>query len=368
MQLRFRTLNFDKPGPRWQSLFREYWPAYRAWFLKEGEAKRPGLETSRKALETHMPELVDSWKELSRLASDDEMAARMLSLYRPPAYIFGCSQAVWTRDEPFLVRNYDYSPKLSEGVIMRSNWNGTAIMGMNDCLWGLVDGMNEHGLVLSLTYGGREVSGDGFGIPLILRYALERARTAEEAVDVLRKTPSHMAYNLIALDEQGRHLRIEMAPDREPRVTEEPVSTNHQAGNPNPQYAAHVKTHERFELLTRQLGDGAETSDKFIERFSQDPLFAKGYEQSFGTIYTAVYRPRSRRVDYIWPGFISRQSLSDFREGEALILYGDDAKLEMGQQDWNWEAPAATQTEDWRHVVPPDAGDWQQYLPSFMAK
>ncbi|MBI1357747.1 MAG: hypothetical protein GC160_25700 [Acidobacteria bacterium] len=368
MQLRFRALDIEKPDSRWQSLFGEYWPAYRAWFLKEGDGARPGLGECREALEAHMPELVPVWRELARLAGGDEVAARMLSLYRPPAYIFGCSQAVWSRDEPFLIRNYDYSPKLSEGVILRSNWNGTTLMGMNDCLWGLVDGMNEHGLALSLTYGGREASGDGFGIPLILRYALERARTAEEAAEVLRKVPSHMAYNLIALDEEGRHLRIELAPDREALVSDEPVSTNHQAGPPNAEYAAQVRTVERSELLMRRLGDGAETADAFIERFSRDPLFATGYERSFGTIYTAIYRPRARRVEYIWPGFICRQGLFAFREGEALILYGDDAKLELGQQDWAWQAPAGTQAQDWQRLVPPEAGDWRKYLPGFLTE
>ncbi len=359
-------MRLDEPGARWQQLFRDYWPAYRAWFLKQGEGSRPSLAECRTALQTHMPELIGVWENLTRLTGGDELAARMLSLYRPPPYIFGCSQAVWTRDEPFLVRNYDYSPNLSEGVILRSQWNGTALLGMNDCLWGLVDGMNEHGLVLSLTYGGREASGDGFGIPLLLRYALERARTAEEAAEILRRTPSHMPYNLIALDGQGNHLRIELAPDREPLVSAEPVSTNHQAGPPNTDYAARVKTVERAELLTRKLADGAEMAEDFIERFSQEPLFATDHASAFGTIYTAVYRPRSRSVDYIWPGFISKQSIADFREGEALILYGDDARLDMAPQDWSWQAPAGTQAEDWRRYIPAEVGDWQKYLPAFL--
>ncbi len=251
-------------------------------------------------------------------------------------------------------------------MILRSQWNGTALLGMNDCLWGLVDGMNEHGLVLSLTYGGREVSGDGFGIPLLLRYALERARTAEEAAEILRRTPSHIPDNLIALDEQGNHLRIELAPDREPLVSEEPVSTNHQAGLPNADYAARVKTVERSELLTRKLAVGAAMAEDFIERFSQEPLYATDHASAFGTIYTAVYRPRSRSVDYIWPGFISKQSIADFREGEALILYGDDARLDMAPQDWSWQAPAGTQAEDWRRYIPAEVGDWQKYLPAFL--
>ena len=28
---------------------------------------------------------------------------------RSPSFVVGCSQGVWTRDEPVLVRNYDYA-------------------------------------------------------------------------------------------------------------------------------------------------------------------------------------------------------------------------------------------------------------------
>ncbi len=33
------------------------WPAYRAWYLKEGESARPDLSTCRRMLERWMPEL-----------------------------------------------------------------------------------------------------------------------------------------------------------------------------------------------------------------------------------------------------------------------------------------------------------------------
>jgi len=38
-------------------------------------------------------------------------------------------------------------------------------MGMSDCLWGLLDGVNGDGLCASLTFGGRRIVGVGFGIP-----------------------------------------------------------------------------------------------------------------------------------------------------------------------------------------------------------
>ena len=56
-----------------------------------------------------MPELVPTYERLVELAGGDELAARFLSLYRPPGFVVGCTQAAWTRDDaPVLVRNPDY--------------------------------------------------------------------------------------------------------------------------------------------------------------------------------------------------------------------------------------------------------------------
>ena len=50
---------------------------------------------------------------------------------------------------------------------------------MSDCLWGLLDGVNDAGLAVSLTFGGRRVLGDGFGIPIVIRYLLETCETVD---------------------------------------------------------------------------------------------------------------------------------------------------------------------------------------------
>src|SRR5882724_2636737 len=114
------------------------------------------------------------------------------------------SQAVWSKDEPFLVRNYDYSPQLCEGVILKTSWNGRQVISMNDCMWGVLDGINEDGLAVSLSFGGRRAVGVGFGVPLVLRYILEFCTSTAEAVEVLERVPVHMAYNVTVLDRTDR--------------------------------------------------------------------------------------------------------------------------------------------------------------------
>ena len=121
------------------------------------------------------------------LAGGGDLAARMLSLYRPPPYLAACSQGVWSRDgAPMLVRNYDYAPSRIEGVDLVDAAAERRVIGMSDCLWGLLDGMNDAGLAVSLTFGGRRVLGDGFGIPLVVRYLLETCDDVASAREVAR--------------------------------------------------------------------------------------------------------------------------------------------------------------------------------------
>ena len=140
-------------------------------------------------LREHMPELVPTYERLCELAGGGDLEARMLSMWRPPSYLSGCSQGVWTRGEPILVRNYDYSPDRIEGTILSTGWEGRRVIGMSDCLWGLLDGVNDAGLAVSLAFGGRRVVGHGFGVPLVVRYLLQVCATVAEARAVLSRLP-----------------------------------------------------------------------------------------------------------------------------------------------------------------------------------
>ena len=208
----------DRPGPRWQALYDAVWPAYRAWFLSEGTAARADLATSRAMLDRHLPELVGTWERLVELARGDETAARMLALWRPPTFLPGCSQAVVTGARPALVRNYDYAPRLFEQVCYSSRFAGRRVIGTGDCLWGLLDGMNDDGLAVSLAFGGRPGSGPGFGIPLVVRYVLEAAGTTSEARRILARVPVSMAYNLTIVDARGDTTTAFVAPGAAGRV------------------------------------------------------------------------------------------------------------------------------------------------------
>jgi predicted choloylglycine hydrolase len=321
MELTFSAIDEPAPGARWQALFRRLWPAYRRWYLGDGEAARPTYLACRRALKVHMPELVPLYERLCEFAGGGDLAARFLSLYCPPPYLSGCSQAVWTGDEPTLVRNYDYDTGAFDAVIMRTSWLDRQVAGMSDCLWGLVDGMNDAGLALSLTFGGRRIVADGFGVPIILRYVLETCESAEEAGRALARIPTHMAYNVTALDRHRRFVTCYLAPDRPAIVTRTAVATNHKERIEWHQHARVTATVERERFLLARLTLHEESEARFIGAFLKPPLYSIAFADGFGTLYTAVYRPRSGTFDYRWPGGTWRFSLTAFKEGACRIRY-----------------------------------------------
>lgn len=319
MDITWRAVSEADPGPKWAALFQQYWPAYRRWWLGQGESMRPTYLESRRNLARHMPEIVDLYDQLCELAGGGDQAARFLSFYRPPPYLSGCSQAVWPGKEPVLVRNYDYDAKAFDSLVLHSSWQGRKVMGTSDGLWGLVDGVNDAGLAVSLTFGGRREVGDGFGVPLIIRYVLQTCETAAEAGKVLARVPTHMSYNVTVLDARRRYLTVQMAPDRPAAVTHAAVATNHQESVEWISHARFTATVERERFLLQRLTLHVDPLEKFIGAFLKPPLYSTAYSAGFGTLYTAVYKPAQRKMEMRWPGAVWAFSLDDFHESARVV-------------------------------------------------
>ncbi len=322
MHRTLRAIRAEQAAPRLDELFQRAWPEYRRWDLRDGESARPSGEECRAALRRYMPALVPTWERVVDDVGGDELAARFLSLWCPRPFMTGCSQAAWTRTgSPFLVRNYDYHPALWDAVLLWTVWNGRRVIAMADCLWGVLDGMNDAGLVVALSFGGRRVVGNGFGLPIILRYVLEFCTTTAEATEVLCNVPSHMAYNVTVLDAGGDARTVRVGPDRVAEVLVQPHSTNHQGIPDWEEYARATRTLERDALLAERLADPAETADRFIDRFLEPPLLVREFVWGWGTLYTTVYRPAEGRVELLWPAQSLTCSIADFRESEIELHF-----------------------------------------------
>jgi len=319
-QKRFSAVHENQPGDKWLAHYHAALPGYRNWFSSEGELKRPSLAECRHALQTHMPELLPFWENLLALTQASPSDARLLSFYCPAVATAGCSQAVWTRYTPTLVRNYDYVPALCEGRILKTNWHGTEVIGSTDCLWGLLDGMNAHGLAVSLAFGGKEAVAPGFGIAIILRYVLEFCTTVEEAIKVLLRVPAHMAYNVTLVDAYGQVRTVELSPFTEPAVSAKPLAVNHQGDFEMTNYAMFSHSYERQQNILNKLYDPLSSLESFVNAFEYSPLFSNNYAQGFGTLYTAIYNPQLRAMEYRWPQHSRMyQSFAHFEEYDLWV-------------------------------------------------
>ena len=313
-----RSIGDDLDG--WDAMLDRVWPAYRAWWLQDGDEARPPLDLCHAALDKHMHELLPLWERLGQNASDRRK--RFLSFWSPPAYIKACSQAAVSRPAPLLVRNYDYGADAFDCLVMRTDWLGRRVIGTSDGLWGLLDGINDAGLAMSLAFGGRWQTGSGFGIPLILRYALQMAETTKEAVAILKQVPSHMSYNVTCLDRQGRFATVVLGPDRAPRVRRAGIATNHQRDEPEwPEHAELTHTRERYACL-EQISRTAEPGAGLVERFLSAPLHVPDFTDGFGTLYTAAYHPECGTMGLHWPGVSRRMSLDESPHWDLSVELG----------------------------------------------
>ena len=91
------------------------------------------------------------------------------------------------------------------------------------------------------------------------------------------------------------------------------------------EYARATRTLEREQHLSAMVADGGIAEHRLVDAFLEPPLYARGFDRGFGTLYTAVYRPAEGIVDFRWPGSTWRQAFAAFVEGEHTVPLIPDA-------------------------------------------
>lgn len=315
MEKLFHALDEPQPGAFCRKTIEESRDFVAGWFGKADRVWDP--EQTRRRVAEGMPEMLGIFDTCAGFAGDDPvMIAAIAGIDPPPLIPAGCTVRAFTRPRPTMLRNYDFHPEATQAVILRSHWNGRGVLGTAQGATGLLDGVNEAGIAAALTFGGRHVYGTGFGIVMVIRYLLQVARTLDDAAEVLRRVPVAWAHNVLVQDAEGRSIRAEVAPDREPLIVEAHVATNHQANVPPGE-----SSRWRF-AEADGLPDDAEAARTV---FASGKLCLDDFDGWLGTLYTAEYRPEERAVIYHWGADNWRQSLDAFEEGTRRIAYAAGA-------------------------------------------
>jgi hypothetical protein len=112
-------------------------------------------------------------------------------------------------------------------------------------------------------------------------------------------------------------------PDSEPVFLDSPIATNLEPEPGSPATAPHSR--EQQSLLSGLIHQAGLSLDDLVARFLEPPLHSDAYDQGFGTLYTAVYRPADLAVEYRWRNSAWQHSIGSFAGGhhDAVLASGD---------------------------------------------
>jgi predicted choloylglycine hydrolase len=127
---------------------------------------------------------------------------------------------------------------------------------MLDGGWGLLDGMNDAGLAVSLTFGGRFVQEPGLDILIVLRYLLEMCDTVGEALAKLATMPICIPQNVTLVDAE-RAVTVYTGPDIAMTKAPDACATNHQHMPVPDEQEQFTRTQERLSAVRAAGADVA---------------------------------------------------------------------------------------------------------------
>ncbi|WP_291576247.1 C45 family autoproteolytic acyltransferase/hydolase [Clostridium sp. UBA4548] len=103
----------------------------------------------------------------------------------------GCSQMVvlpgiTTNGHVYAARNYDYRPEESDLCLTTTKVKGKAShIGFSELIFGRDDGINEHGLFISMSNAAPGITSDSIGVDFwaVIRSVLDNCKNVEEAIE-----------------------------------------------------------------------------------------------------------------------------------------------------------------------------------------
>lgn len=202
------------------------------------------------------------------------------------------------------------------------NANTTAFVQMED-------GINEHGLVVGLTFIYPHLRKPGFNAGMLVRYILEKCKTTKEAITVIKELPISSAQTLTIADASGDMVIIECNPEIIEVIYPEKENFVATANNfnsekmkkyINPKGMDDWKSNERYQVTYNAL---LNNKSNFSVELAKDILkgeygFMCQYNRKEGadTVWSVIYDLKNGKIFRV-EGNPSRKN---FKEDERLKL------------------------------------------------
>ncbi|ARQ70301.1 C45 family peptidase [Streptomyces marincola] len=306
----------DGTDGRWAGPVLASLPAQVERWLPEAGRTPEAERAAHARFAAHMPELLPVLDLFTAQAGGAPGAVPLLAQVGLNNPFGACTQVGGVAGT--LLRNYDWDLGQRERTVVRSRLL-RPVLGMTEGFWGLLDGMNDAGLAVSLTYGGRTVHGDGFAMPIVLRYLLETCATVAQAVAALGRLPVATAQNVTLVDAE-QAVTLYLGPDIAPVRAPDACAANHQHLPVPQEQERETRTHARLAGVRAAAAAAGKDPEAVVAALLRPPLHEAPREGGYGTAYTAAYRPADGLVTYHWPGEEPwRQSFADFRPGTREV-------------------------------------------------
>ncbi|MBN7797657.1 C45 family autoproteolytic acyltransferase/hydolase [Parahaliea mediterranea] len=169
-------------------------------------------------LREHYPDVVREIEGFAEGINDtpDNLAAFLLSIG-----IFDtsgqCSVFAYRNTGNVIIgRNYDMLfafKKFTESSLVAPQ-NRYSYIGQSDVFIGKVDGINETGLSIAMSFVNGTSTQPGVGFHMVIRNVLENCSTTAQAIKLIRETPVATANNFLVADQSGDLAVIESAPEK----------------------------------------------------------------------------------------------------------------------------------------------------------
>ena len=158
---------------------------------------------------------------------------------------------------------------------------------MSDCAWGLLDGINEDGLAVSLSFGGRRDVGEGFGVPLIVALRAQDLQPHR----CRRSTGEDPRAHELQRDPGRSRRRICDRPFWRPAsaaIFAVPPPPNHQQRIEWQQHPCHLLGGAPSPPAADAAGQRARR-ETLIGAFLRPPIYSTAFDRGFGTVYSAYW-------------------------------------------------------------------------------